>query len=458
MKTDSSCVVDWLMRFSADRIGSVATATSRHAILDALACIVAGASEHGTEKVRDWVVSAEGRADSAILGTSRRAPSALAALANATAAHALDLDDVAMTMIHPSAVLAPVVFALGERELASGREVLAAYVAGFEVMTRICRAINPEHYARGWHAMQTVGVIGAAAAAARLLGLERQETAHAIAISASSAGGLRANFGSMVKPLHGGQAAFHGVQAAELARRGFTGGSDILEGRNGFLQLFSTPDAAERLRAVFSPGLPLEIEESGVALKRFACCGAIHSALDSLQELRKTDGFELSHIVRIECRVNALTPGILTHSHARTGLEGKFSMEYSAAVMLLTGNAGLEQYSDDQASDPRLRELMRAVDVIVDESLPIDLATFATIVTIELRSGERLVRRKRAPHGYPSDPLTDTERHAKVAECCSRLGAHSTTRLIELVESLEAQDEVREIVTSLTPEPRLQAR
>lgn len=448
----SEWLAEWVVGFELDQIDASSVETAKHAILDALACTVAGSTEEGSRIVRDWVGSMTAAPQAAILGTDERASTALAALANATAAHALDLDDVAMTMIHPSAILVPTLFALAERGGHTGAEVLAAYVVGFEVMTRICRQINPEHYARGWHSMQSVGVLGTAAAAARLLGLDQTRTTHAIAIAASSSGGIRKNFGSMVKPLHGGHAAQHGVEAAELASRGFTGGEAILEGRNGFLQVFTAVDDHARLRDAFAADAPFELEQSGVALKRFACCGAIHTALDTLERMRQSPDFDLEAIRRVECRVNPLTPGILLHPHAHTGLEGKFSMEYSAAVMLLTGKAGLEQFTDEQAADPRLRRLMSLVDVVVDEELPIDLAYFATVVTIEFDSGHRVTVRNDAQHGYPHDPLTGEERHAKVAECSEGILAPSAVAaLIRSVESLETAASIDPIVSHLVP-------
>lgn len=423
----------------------------RFALLDLLACTVAGADDECARVITDWVRDLGGSPHSAILGTPVRAPAAFAALANATAAHALDFDDVSLRMIHPSATLVPALLAVAEREHRTGAELLAAYAAGFEVQARICATINPEHYARGWHTTGTVGVLGTAAGVGRLLGLDADRMTHAIGIAAASAKGIRKNFGTMVKPLHAGHSAMHGVEAAELALRGFTADPEIFDGRNGYLDVFTTPERGDAMRAAFAPGAPMELVVSGIGIKRYACCGALHPALDAMERLTADPRVRPDNVVRIEARMNDLAPSILVHHDATTGLEGKFSLEFSLAVYLLHGRAGLSQYTDEVAADPELIRLMHLVDFVVDESLPVNLAYFASVVTVELADGERRTERVDVQRGYPELPLSLDELTEKVRDCCSpRLAAAAIDRLIGTMSSVEPVPDVAEITRLLS--------
>ena len=231
--------------------------TVKLAILDLISCCVAGSGSDSARVVSDWAQETSGRRDAVIVGTALRASAPLAALANGTSAHALDFDDVSMRMIHPSATLVPALLAVGESRHLSGRQFLGGYVAGFEIQARLCRELNPEHYDRGWHSTGTVGALGAAIAACRALGLDADTSRHALGIAASSASSIRKNFGSMVKPLHAGQAAFHGLQAAGLAEKGFTADRSVLEGTNGFLEVFSSLERVPDLFEAFCDRRPI---------------------------------------------------------------------------------------------------------------------------------------------------------------------------------------------------------
>jgi 2-methylcitrate dehydratase PrpD len=422
------------------------------AILDFIACCVAGSRAEAAQTVADWAHETSGRTDSVIIGTAHRASPPHAALANGTAGHALDYDDVSLRMVHPSATLVPVLLAVGEPRRMTGRSLIEGYLAGFEIEGRLCRELNPEHYQRGWHTLGTIGVLGAAMAACRVYGLDEEQARSALGIAASSAAGIRKNFGSMVKPLHAGQAAFHGLQAADLAARGFTADRSILEGPSGFIDVFSRPETLAGLHQAFAAGAPYEFVESGIALKRFACCGAIHSAQDALLDMLESDPFVPEEVVSIECRVNPLVPNILVHHVTQDGLEGKFSMEYSLAVCLFDGTAGLAQYSDERAADPRLVPMMERVEVIVDESIPINLAIFPSIVTVELRDGRRLSSRVDMPKGYPGQPLARDEVIEKARECCAEvLDSDQFECLVHTVTRLEACSDVSVLAGSLAP-------
>lgn len=425
-------VVRTAQRVSLDDVPPHTLEGLQLSILDLLACCVAGSRTEGSIAAADWAHATGPGSDAVIIGTDLRTTPPLAALANGASGHALDYDDVSMRMIHPSVNLVPALLGAGEPRRVSGRDFLQGYLAGFEVQARICREINPEHYDRGWHSTGTVGPLGAAMAASRLYGLDDEHTRWALGIAASTSGTIRKNFGSMVKPLHPGEAAFHGLMAADLAARGFTGDRAVLEGKHGFLQLFSSEDRVPGLLDAFADGAPYELVESGIAIKRFACCGAIHSAQDALLDLLDAHAFTPDQVRRIECRVNPSVPNILVHHITQSGLEGKFSMEYSLAVCLLDRWAGLAQYAPARAADPALVPVMEKVDVVVDDTIPVNMAFFPSIVTVTLADGRPLTERVDVPAGYPARPLSADQVIKKAKDCCA--GVLEDTQFDELVE------------------------
>ena len=223
-----------------------------------------------------------------------RTGAASAALLNGTSGHALDWDDTQLAtsadrifglLTHPTVPPLAAALAIGERQRVSGRQFLEAFLTGFEVECKIAEAIHPSHYKKGFHSSGTVGTFGATAAAAKLLGLDADKTAHALAIAASTAAGIRVNFGTMTKPLHVGRAAQNGVVAAELAARGFTGGKDALDPPWGFFQVFSHGDGFDADRIVGKLGNPHTIVWPGVSIKPYPCGVLGHPTMDAMRRL-----------------------------------------------------------------------------------------------------------------------------------------------------------------------------
>ena len=240
-------------------------------MLDTVGVTLAGASEPAARIVQQIITPLNGDDPHAcrVLGTQTRASAADAALANGTAAHALDYDDMCfVSLAHPSAPLVAAALAAGELAHASGRALLDAYIVGFEIEGRLGRVMNPRHYQRGWHCTSTLGTIGAAAAASRLLGLDAAAAGHALAIAASEASGLKENFGTMVKPLHAGLAARNGVLAALLAKHGMTASAQALDGPQGFLAAMDSerPSLAESSADL---GVRWEILDTGITVKLY---------------------------------------------------------------------------------------------------------------------------------------------------------------------------------------------
>ena len=237
------------------------------ALLDTIGVMLAGASESAAASVQQVVAQESSGLQCSVLGTGLRTSATNAALANGTAAHAHDYDDMCfVSLAHPSAPLVAAGLAIAERSGATGRALLEAYVVGFEIEARLGRAMNPRHYQRGWHCTSTLGTIGAAAAASRLLGFDARVIGHALAIAASEASGLKENFGTMVKPLHAGLAARNGVLAALLAQAGMTASGSAIEGPQGFLAAMDS-ESPTLLPFVADLGGRWEILDSGITVK-----------------------------------------------------------------------------------------------------------------------------------------------------------------------------------------------
>src|SRR3954466_11305062 len=269
----------------AERIGDIsysdlpreAVHWAKAAILDTIGVTLAGAAEPCTQIVARVLSAGADRSEGEclIFGTDRRAAPLDAALINGTAAHALDFDDVSNSMGgRPSAPIVPALFAAGEIFDSTGRDVIAAYVAGFETETRIGRGVNLHHYEKGWHPTATLGVFGAAASCCHLMALDRAKTAQALAIAASLASGVKANFGTMTKPLHVGHTARNGLFAAQLAREGFSANDAALEHKQGFLRVFNGIGNFDADAILADWGRPYDLVSPGIGIKRIRAAAA----------------------------------------------------------------------------------------------------------------------------------------------------------------------------------------
>jgi 2-methylcitrate dehydratase PrpD len=399
-----------------------ARAAAARAVLDTAGVTLAGAGEPAAVSVQS-VVADNGSGPCTILGTGVRCSAADAALANGTAAHALDFDDMCfVSLAHPSAPLVSAALAVAEMAGASGRALLDAYVAGFEIEARLGRTMNPRHYRRGWHCTSTLGTIGAAAAAARLLGLDPDTAAHALAIAASEACGLKENFGTMVKPLHAGLAARNGVVAAQLAQAGMTASGAAFSGSQGFLAAMdSEHDAATLDQLAADLGTRWEIVDTGITVKLYPSCAATHPTLDVLLDLKRRDGFAGSDVERIDVGVDAITPTVLIHDRPSTGLEAKFSMPFCAAAAAVHGHVGIDTFDDVQLIDSAIVNVRDRVTMQVDPALdPSAPPLTQARLRVTLGDGRVLTASADGARGYPDRPASADDLGAKFLSCATR--------------------------------------
>jgi len=407
------------------------------AIMDCSGVALAGAREPCTEKVVDWVREIGGRPDAGVPFYGFRTSPPAAALIWGTAAHALDYDDVLTSLVgHPSVTLVPVIFSLGRKSKADGRRALEAYLVGLEVEGKIGRATSLAQYADGWHATSTVGSLGAAAAAAKMIGLDVKQTIMALGIAASMASGLRQNFGTMTKPLHAGMAASNGVTAAMLAARGFTADESILEAEFGFANVFCGSGRYNLNLALQGLGQSWEVLEPGITIKKYPCCAFTHRSIDALLKIRKENQLDAEQVESILCKHDKQGMQVLIHSRPKTGLEGKFSMQYCLAAALMEGKLGLAQFTDAAVADPKTRDLLSRVTV---EGLPDSkLEAQYSIVEIRDRNGQVYSCRVDDPRGAPGNPMTWEELICKYRECAGvALSFADVDRTIELFKKIE---------------------
>ena len=451
--TATARLADFILSTSLRDCPDAAIAQTRRAALDTIGVMLAGATEPVARAVRA-VARADGSAPlCSVVGTSLRASTAWAALANGAAGHAHDFDDTNFALMgHPSVPLLAAALASAEAETADGAAVALAYMIGFEIDAALGLALNPAHYTRGWHATSSIGTLGCAAAASRLLGLDVTQTRHALGIAASLASGLKENFGSMTKPFHAGHAAQNGVRAAQLAREGLTASEAALEGRQGYVAAFSgtglEPAALEHL------GHRWELIGSGIAVKPYPSCALTHSAIDALVELRARHRIAPASVATVEVGVTAVVPDVLRHERPGNGLERKFSMQYCAAAALARGPLGLADFVDGPVADEATRRLMERVRMVIDPTLPHELEQHAwTRVTVRLSDGTTFEDKPRGASGHPTAPLSDAELRAKFLACAAPvIGADAAEGVADQIAHLEDIPDIRALTSRLVGE------
>lgn len=341
----------------------------KQCILDWFAVTIAGCAEpvHGILVAAETVESCRNGAAS-IIGQNGRYTAQQAALINGTTAHALDFDDVNLSISgHPTAVIFSALLALAQQNGNSGKEVIAAFVAGYETACRIGVLLAPDHLARGYHATGTVCTFGAAAACAHLLGLDAAKTASALGIAGTQAAGLKAMFGSMAKPLHAGLAARNGLAAATLVQYGFDGPMNIFEHEMGFAHTHSSSfNAPEALR---EPEQCFHIRNN--LFKFDASCFGTIATLECIREIKRQQSIAVADIKKIIIQADRTVQSICNIQQPQTGTEAKFSLRLNAALALAGLDTGkFETYNDAVVNDGDIMVLREKVDVILMDNWP----------------------------------------------------------------------------------------
>jgi 2-methylcitrate dehydratase PrpD len=426
---------------------------ARIGLLDTIAVGIAGASDAAAVIARRVLQSRPGPA--LAWGTSERVASLDAAFANGVAANVLDFDDCTDNLGgHPSSPILPALLALAEELGAGGRDVLTAYVAGFEIETCLARGVNFHHYEKGWHPTATLGVFGAAAACARLMGLGVEQTTHALALCASLSSGVKANLGSMAKPMHVGHCSRNGLLAARLAAEGFTGNDDALERHQGFLEVFNGPGCYDVSRILEKWGTPWEIEMPGIAVKQYPCCLSTQAVVDAILELVRRHDIDARGVARVQARLSSRRLEHTDRPEPRSALDAKLSVQYVLARALKDRAVDLRHFEEGSERDPEVRRIMSLVEV-----QPLDAETlrregdFHAHVTVTLHNGRSVFAARGRPVGHEAGvPLPPALHKAKFEACLrQRLGPARMESLYQAVQSFGEIADMRELTQWMIP-------
>lgn len=445
----------FLARLDFGMLPAAAVNVAKAGFTDCIGVMLAGSREPVTGLLEEVLAAGGSRERASLYFSGKHAPAMVAARINGTAAHALDYDDVSLKGSHPSAVLVPAILAEAEAVNAPGAAMLAAYVAGYEIWAELIRRESGNYQRKGWHPTGVFGAVAAAAACAVLRRLDANGAAHALGIAASHASGVMANLGSMVKPMHPGNAAAAGILSARLAAAGVDSAPDALENAQGFLKALSpegdvdvdTP--AERL------GREWSIVSEGLSVKRYPVCYRAHRAIDAVLDLSSSRRIAPSAVkeVRVSCsRTHAL---ILKNHRPRTGLAAKFSIEFALSCALVAGRVGLRELADQFVQRRDVQDLVERVAIDANDEEEPGTSGYAPYdwVVIALSGGERIESpRVRYARGDPRAPLTADDMWVKFEDCARWSGIElNAEALFGTLQALERAASVREIFASARP-------
>ena len=448
-------VTDTLARFVAETdyssISERALANTEMHILDTLGVALAAVSTPVATIAFDYCTRTGGASEASVWGTHLKLSVPMAAFANGLLAHALDYDDwdAYIHVGHPTSMLTAAALSLGEFAGASGKDLLKAYVLAIEIIAKIA-ANAPNVQDRGFHSTPVFGSIGAAVAAASLLKLEPERIKAALGIAASGAGGIHRQQGSMVKPFHAGNAARNGVEAVLLAQQGFTADAAIIEAPRGFCDTFFGPATCDYEKMITGLGKPYFLESPGLGLKLHPCSAPQFLAADAALHLKREHNIRFSDVAKIEVSIPPLRYQRHYHPEVKTGLRGKFAINYVVALCILDGKLEIETFTDAKANDPQVQQALSKVHVIVDKTIP-EPGPYCP-VTVELTDGTRFAYTARIAKGHPENPMTENEVLDKFrSNAKSVISEKQSKALIATILKLETVDNVRALVNLLIP-------
>ena len=419
-------------------------------ILDTLAVGIAGLKTGAGKRICKYGEHTGGRAEASIIGSDREVSAQTAALCNGTLCHALDFDDDCVSTIsHPGTVIIPAVFALAEAKGFGGRAVIEAFIIGVETIALLNRVFGSWHYLKGWHPTATLGVVGATAACARLLRLDGSQTANALAIAGSLASGSIANFGTMTKPLHAGQAAGNGVMAALLAQEGFSGNMEMLEDQPyGYFELYKGKVLASELSFDCGHSGQFHIVDPGINLKMYPCCGGLHATLDCTRHLVQSHDIQPEDFEKAETIVEQMLVNLLDNPVVRTSNEARFSLQYAMAVMLCRQEAGIAEFLPDVVNDPMLQNTIKRCFVVPKDAPPCGNYPVDARVSITMKNGRVY---SHAVEGYVGhsqiNPFSRENLVDKVVTCCEFAGVpqKSNTLVAMVLDTFDEYTDMSEI-------------
>ncbi|HZT06416.1 MAG TPA: MmgE/PrpD family protein [Chloroflexota bacterium] len=444
MGATESQFASFVRTFPTEKIPAEIMHLAKRCLMNYAGVALFGSRDPSVNVLLDLFEDQGGNRQATIIGKAVRVSLLDAALANGYSGHVEDYDDTHPTVIHPSSPIYPSALAVAERVTTSGNDLLAAYVLGVEVACRVGNLLVA-HFRDGadfWHITNTCGVLGAAAAAGRLLKLTEQQLVWAFAVAGTQASGVREVFGSDCKPFHAGRAAQNGLLAALLVQRGFTGTDNIFTGPRGFLGAMAKGyDLAELTQDL---GGHWELPANG--LKPYACGAGNHAFIDAALALREKPGVRPETIASIHGSVRQFAPNLVRYQHPVSALDTKFSYFHAIAVALVDGAALPDQFNDAKAHDPVIHSVRDKITVSEDPALP----RHAAVVTMTLSDGTTYTQRIDHPTGTAENPLSDAQVEEKFRGLArSVLPAERVDRAVEQLWTFERVGDVRDFLSML---------
>lgn len=402
---------EWVVNCKPSDVSDAARKEAVRSIVNYAAVTLGGSKEDAVEAALAALLPLGSASGSAVFGRTEKLDMPRASLVCGISSHVLDFDDTDLrTVVHPAGCVASALFALSQTHPMSGADFLHAFIVGVEIECRLGRAVYPSHYSMGWHITGTCGAFGAAAACGKALKFNAHQMEMALGIAATEAAGLQVTFGSMSKALNIGKGAENGLLAALFAAKGYTSTEGSLEGKFGYVTATST----EHDYTALTEGLNQHFEITHNTYKPFACGIVIHPIIDAMLQFRKADGLTPTNVRSITIRANPLILQLTGKKEPKVGLEGKFSVYHTAAVALVRGYAGPNEFTDEAVNDPRVLALRRLVTVQVDASVRSD-ETFVTVATVD---GRTLSKHVEHAIGSLDRPLTDSDLSEKYRQLC----------------------------------------
>jgi 2-methylcitrate dehydratase PrpD len=454
-------VAGFVLETKASDIPKDVAHLGKRSVLDGIGLALAGAASETGAIARRYLEALrfESEGDSTVIGSQMRIPARFAAFANGIAIHADDYDDTQLAvakdrvyglLTHPTAPALPPALALAERHRSSGLDMMLAYQIGVEIECKVAEAIMPRHYQHGFHSTATCGSIGAAATAAKLLGLDREATRRALSLGATQAGGLRENFGTMTKPFHAGRAAENGVTAAEMAALGFTASPNGLEADRGFFRAAGGGFDANAIDGKL--GKPWTFHFPGVSIKPHPSGSLTHPGMAVMMELIRKHDIQPARVKRVAVGTNHNMPNALIHHRPKNELQAKFSMEFCMAILLLERKGGLEQFTDAVVNRADVQAMIEKVDFAVHpEAEAAGFDKMTTIIEIELDDGKVFKERADFGKGSPANPMTDDELAEKFRQCAQwgKLPKDRVATVLDMLWHIETLKDVNELTKLL---------
>ena len=445
-------LADFIVNASYEDVPEVAVSSIKNSVLDTFGAMLAGSVTSTGDVIAQYAASQGCNPQSSVVGFQQRTTPALAALANGTMGHALELDDYSRTtQSHPANPLTAAIMAIGQVAKITGNDVILAFAVGWEVQAQLSKAIRHAILDAGWHNQGFQVAMGAAAACAKLRSLDLMKTRMTLGLAASMCSGFHINRGSDTKPFHAGNAARTGVTALDLVSLGFTANADVLDGPIGFCRVLGGAEGDPR--KVLNGLGTWDLATVGSSLKPFACCGGSFWAMEAVQEIMREHPFTPEQVESVECHVPRGVLHVLPYQTPSTGLEAKFSLEYGVATMIIDGKGGIEQYSDAAVQRKEVQELMRRVKYVflpgISDSTT-ELLNHAQRVVVTLKTGEKHEASIRFPKGTLENPLSADEIAEKFDDCSrARLSPETQKRVREAMQELESIRDVNEIMELL---------